>query len=306
MSLSSAASISVIPMISSDTPLSSNKTEVEYSPVVTASTDSSSSDLVQLPDVISSFDEYQLLYNLSIKDPDRFWKMAADRLTWYQPPTKIKDYEFDYRSSHGVDIKWFQDGVLNVCYNCLDRHIERDPTAAQQIALIFESDIPTAKFKNITYGQLLHQVKKVANVLKKHDVRKGDRVVIYMPMVAEVVIALLACTRIGAVHSVVFAAFSSKNLAERIVDSQAKVVITSDVSTRGGKCHVLKHKVDEALNDKRCSVVQTVFIFQRKYFASDGLNDFIQSDSMAWIDGRDFCMYAEMNLVDDECVNLSR
>ena len=253
-----------------------------------------------LPDKIQSFDEYKALYSLSIKDPNRFWKMAAQRLDWYRFPTKIKNTEFDYRTERGVDIKWYEDGLLNVCYNCLDRHIEYDESAAKQTAFFYEPDTPTESRYQLTYGELLHRVKKFANVLKKHGIKKGDRVTVYMPMVVETCVALLACARIGAVHSVVFGGFSANNIAERIVDCDSTVVITSDFAVRGGKLMSLKSKIDDALKMEGCEQVKKVFVFGR----DQGLIKLDKEDhdeSFEWIDGRDFWIHEEMKEVNDQC-----
>lgn len=255
-----------------------------------------------LPDIIQTIDEYKSLYALSVNDPNRFWSMAAQRLDWYRFPTKIKDTEFDYRTERGVEIKWFEDGVLNVCYNCLDRHIEKDPGVAEKVALVFEPDKPTKTCHYMTYGELLHNVKKFANVLKKHGVKKGDRVTIYMPMVVDTCIALLACARIGAVHSVVFGGFSSNSVAERISDCSASIVITSDFGVRGGKCIALKSKIDEALTKPQCDSVKTVLVFRRNYAMANLEDDCAENrSSLEWKDGRDFWVHEEMEKVDDNC-----
>ena len=253
-----------------------------------------------LPEKIRSFEEYKALYSFSIKDPNRFWKMAAQHLDWYQFPTKIKNTEFDYRSERGVDIKWYEDGILNVCYNCLDRHIEHDQSVAEQIAFHFEPDTPTETQHSLTYGQLLHQVKKFANVLKKHGVKKGDRVTVYMPMVVETCVALLACARIGAVHSVVFGGFSANNIAERIVDCDSTYVITADFGKRGGKSMALKSKIDEALQTEQCQQVKKMFVFGRDHslIKSDKED---HGETFDWTDGRDFWVHEEMETVDDLC-----
>ncbi len=259
-------------------------------------------DKPSLPDKIQSFDEYQRLYKLSIEDPDRFWKLAAERLTWYQFPTKIKNTEFDYRTERGVDIKWYEDGLINVCYNCLDRHIENDPSVAQQVAIIFEPDTPTESRFQITYGELLRDVKKFANVLKKHGVKKGDRVTIYMPMVTETCIALLACARIGAIHSVVFGGFSAHSVAERISDCDGTIVITSDFGVRGGKCIPLKTKIDQALKTKQCDTVKTVLVFRRNHGMPELKDDCAdQRSSLEWTKGRDFWVHEELEHVDEQC-----
>jgi len=255
-----------------------------------------------LPEKINSLEEYQQLYALSIQDPNSFWRMAAERLDWYRFPTKIKNTEFDYRSQRGVDIKWYEDGIINACYNCLDRHIEMDHSVAQQVALIFEPDTPTESRHHITYGELLRDVKRFANVLKKHGVKKGDRVIIYMPMVVESCVALLACARIGAVHSVVFGGFSANNVAERISDCDAKVIITTDFGVRGGKCSPLKSKIDQALKMKQCKDVETVLVFERNHGMSELKDDCADlRGSLEWNKGRDFWVHEEYETVDEIC-----
>jgi acetyl-CoA synthetase len=255
-----------------------------------------------LPDTIQTFEEYKSLYKLSIEDPNHFWKMAAERLTWYRFPTKIKNTEFDYRTKRGVDIKWYEDGLINVCYNCLDRHIEKDPSIGQQVAIIFEPDTPTEARHYMTYAELLLYVKKFANVLKKHGIKKGDRVTIYMPMVVEACVALLACARIGAVHSVVFGGFSAHSVGERISDCDSTFVITSDFGVRGGKCIPLKSKIDEALKMEQCHEVKTVLVFRRNYGMPELKDDCAnQRASLQWTNGRDFWVHDELEKVDDNC-----
>ena len=255
-----------------------------------------------LPDRIQSFDEYQSLYKLSIENPDQFWTLAAQRLSWYRFPTKIKNTEFDYRTERGVDIKWYEDGIINVCYNCLDRHIEHDSSFAEKIAIIFEPDTPTESQYQMTYGEVLSRVKKFANVLKKHGIKKGDRVTIYMPMVPETCIALLACARIGAIHSVVFGGFSAPSVAERISDCESNIVITSDFGVRGGKCIPLKSKIDEALTLNQCNQVKTVLVFERNRDFAELKDDCAeQRQKLKWIDGRDFWVHEELDKVDEQC-----
>ncbi len=267
----------------------------------TVSTDSTWNESL-LPDKIRSLEEYKQLYSLSIKDPNRFWKMAAERLDWYHFPTIIKNTEFDYRTKRGVDIKWYEDGILNACYNCLDRHIENDHSNAQQIALIFEPDTPTESRYHVTYSELLYNVKKFANVLKKHGVKKGDRVTVYMPMVLETCVALLACARIGAIHSVVFGGFSANNVAERISDCDSTVVIIGDFGVRGGKCSSMKNKMDEALKMKQCSQVKTVLVFQRNHGMIELKDDCADlRETLDWTKGRDFWVHEEMDKVDENC-----
>ena len=185
-------------------------------------------------------DQYEQMYARSVSDPEGFWAEQAKRLDWITPPTKIKNTTFAYPD---VSIKWFEDGVLNISANCIDRHLI---TRGDQVALIWEGDTPGMD-AHITYRQLHERVCRFANVLKSLDVRKGDRVTIYMPMIPEAAYAMLACARIGAVHSVVFGGFSSDALAGRINDCDSRVVITADEGRRGGKTIPLKKNVDEAL-----------------------------------------------------------
>ena len=198
-------------------------------------------------------ENYQALYNQSIEDPEGFWKNIGARLTWVKEPTKIKNTSFH----SPVSIKWFEDGVLNASYNCIDRHL---PHKADDVALIWEADDPAIDQK-ITYAQLKTEVCKLANGLKARGVKKGDRVTIYMPMVPQAVYAMLACARIGAVHSVVFGGFSPTSLIDRIQDCKSDVVITSDEGLRGGKKIPLKANVDEAL--KQCPNVHSVIVMKR-------------------------------------------
>jgi len=259
-------------------------------------------DKISLPDIIRTNDEYKTLYKLSIENPDLFWKMAAERLDWYRFPTKIKNTEFDYRTERGVDIKWYEDGLINVCYNCLDRHIKKDPAVAQQVAIIFEPDTPTESQHYMTYAELLHDVKKFANILKKHGVKKGDRVTIYMPMVVETCVTLLACARIGAVHSVVFGGFSSHSVAERISDCDSKIIVTSDFGVRGGKCIQLKNKIDSALQMLQNDPIKTVLVFRRNHGMPELKDDCAeQRNSLQWTTGRDFWVHEELEKVDDFC-----
>ncbi|HEY8596423.1 MAG TPA: acetate--CoA ligase [Devosiaceae bacterium] len=185
-------------------------------------------------------ERYEEMYRQSITDPDAFWAEQAKRIDWIKPPTKIKNTTFEYPD---VSIKWYEDGVLNISANCIDRHL---PQRESQTAIIWEGDDPN-RSEHITYGQLLDRVSRFANVLKSLGVRKGDRVTIYLPMIPEAAYAMLACARIGAVHSVVFAGFSPDALAGRINDCDSRVVITADEGRRGGKTVPLKRNVDQAL-----------------------------------------------------------
>jgi acetyl-CoA synthetase len=188
------------------------------------------------------------------RDPEAYWSKLAARLTWVTPPTQIKDVSFD---AADFRIKWFADGVLNACSNCLDRHL---PEKADHIAFIWEGDDPSQSRK-ITYAEVHAEVCRMANVLKKHGARKGDRVTLYLPMIPEAAYAMLACARIGAVHSVVFAGFSADSIAGRILDCGSTLVMTADEGLRGGRTIPLKANVDEAL--KQCPDVKTVLVVQR-------------------------------------------
>lgn len=195
-------------------------------------------------------EKYQAMYAESIKNPDAFWgKMASEFLDWQKPFTKVKNTSF----AGDVSIKWFEDGELNVSYNCIDRHL---PKRAKQTAIIWEGDNPNDS-QNITYQQLYDNVCRFANVLKNKGVKKGDRVIIYLPMIPEAAYAMLACARIGAVHSVVFGGFSPEALKGRIEDANASLVITADEGLRGGKAVPLKANVDKALEmaTKTCRVI---------------------------------------------------
>lgn len=195
-------------------------------------------------------DAYKKMYAESIENPDKFWAEQAKTLDWSKPFTKVKNTSFEGQPS----IKWFEDGQLNVAYNCIDRHLEK---RSDQIAIIWEGDNPSES-KNITYKELHEEVCRFANVIKSQGVGKGDRVIIYMPMIVESAYAMLACARIGAVHSVVFGGFSPSSLRGRIEDCKSKLVITAVEGTRGGKKIPLLENVKEALKD--CSVEQKVLV----------------------------------------------
>jgi acetyl-CoA synthetase len=199
---------------------------------------------------------YKALYQQSVVNPDGFWREQAERIDWIKPFSRVKQTSFD---DHHVDIKWFADGTLNVSANCLDRHLE---TRGDEVAIIWEGDDPS-EHRRITYRELHHEVSKFANALRGQDVHRGDVVTIYMPMIPEVAVAMLACARIGAIHSVVFGGFSPEALAGRIIDGKSKVVITADEGLRGGKKVPLKANVDEALTNPQTSCIQKIIVVRR-------------------------------------------
>jgi len=197
---------------------------------------------------------YEAKYKNSIDNNEKFWAEEGKRIHWFKPYTKTKEVTY---STKKVSIKWFYDGTTNVSYNCIDRHL---PKRAKQTAIIFEGDDPKES-KNITYQELSDQVCKLANGLKEIGVKRGDRVTIYMPMVPEGVYAMLACTRIGAIHSVVFGGFSPDSIVNRILDCKSEFVITADEGLRGQKVIPLKKNIDEAL--KKCPNVKKCIVLKR-------------------------------------------
>ncbi|MBV0912314.1 acetate--CoA ligase [Anianabacter salinae] len=210
---------------------------------------------------------YDQMYARSIDDPEGFWSEHAQRIDWIKPFTKVKDVNFDYGD---VSIKWFEDGTLNVAANCIDRHLE---TRGDQTAIIWEPDEPGDDARHITYRELHAETCKMANILLDMGVTKGDRVVLYLPMIPEAAYAMLACARIGAVHSIVFAGFSPDALGARINGCDAKVVITSDFAPRGGKATKLKSNTDTALLHCKDSV--KLLMVRRT------------GDQTTWVEGRD-------------------
>ncbi|MCJ0879626.1 acetate--CoA ligase [Pseudomonas sp. JI-2] len=199
---------------------------------------------------------YRAMYQQSVINPEGFWREQAARLDWIRPFSEVKRTSFD---DHHVDIKWFADGTLNVSANCLDRHLAE---RGDQVAIIWEGDDPS-EHREITYRELYQEVCKFANALRGQDVHRGDVVTIYMPMIPEAAVAMLACARIGAIHSVVFGGFSPEALAGRIIDGSSKVVITADQGIRGGKTIALKENADEALTNPQTRCVQKIIVVRR-------------------------------------------
>src|SRR5579862_4591214 len=193
---------------------------------------------------------YRSMYEHAARDPDDFWREQARRIAWMKSPTTIKNTSF----VGNVSIKWFEDGTLNASVSCLDRHLA---TRGDQTAIIWESDDPNVS-EHVTYKQLHEKVCRLANAMRGLGVKKGDVVTVYMPMVVEAAVAMLACTRIGAIHSVVFGGFSPDSLANRIQDCGSKILITADEGRRGGRKVGLKVNADEAL--KHCPSIKTVIV----------------------------------------------
>jgi acetyl-CoA synthetase len=198
--------------------------------------------------------KYLAMYERSIKDPDGFWGEEARRIDWFTPFTKVKNTSYD---PHNVSIRWFEDGVTNVAHNCVDRHLA---ARGDQVAIIWEGDDPRADRK-ITYRELHAEVGRFANVLKARGVKKGDRVTIYLPMIPEAAFAMLACARIGAIHSVVFGGFSPESLAGRLEDAQSSVIVTADEGVRGGRKVPLKANADAAAD--KAGGVETILVVRR-------------------------------------------
>ncbi len=225
--------------------------------------------------------KYDEMYAASIKDPEAFWGAHGKRIDWIKPYSKVKDVDYTYGQ---VSIKWFEDGTLNVAANCIDRHLA---DRADQTAIIWEPDDPNDDAQHITYRQLHAETCRMANVLKNLGVGKGDRVVLYLPMIPEAAYAMLACARIGAIHSIVFAGFSPDALGARVDGCDAKVVITADTAPRGGRVTKLKDNVNQALrrdfDEVKCLVVKRT------------------GDQIAWRDGLDFWLHEEAEKVEDTC-----
>lgn len=211
----------------------------------------SNTTTVQLPLQVTSFDHYREVYDRSVRDPEGFWAEQAATFHWRKKWDKTLEWNFD-----GPDVKWFQGGSLNITENCLDRHL---PERGEQTAILFEPNEPDGEVITLTYRQLHAEVCQTANALKKLGIGKGDRVCFYMPMVTELAVSVLACARIGAIHSVVFAGFSAQALADRVNDADCKMIICSDYNKRGGKTIPVKEVVDEAMA-LGCPSVETVLV----------------------------------------------
>ncbi len=224
--------------------------------------------------------KYQEMYEASIKDPEGFWAEHGKRIDWMKPFSKVKDVSYNQDDLH---IRWYYDGTLNVSANCLDRHLE---TKGDQTAIIWEGDEPDQD-KKLTYRELHREVCKFSNVLKNNGIKKGDRVTIYMPMIVEAAVAMLACARIGAVHSVVFGGFSPEALAGRIVDCDSNCVITADEGIRGGRIVPLKANTDEALDHCGQKVVNIVVQHT--------------GNKVNWVEGRDVWYHEEMASASEDC-----
>jgi len=221
---------------------------------------------------IKDLDEYHTMYKKSIEDPDKFWgKMARELLTFEKDFTTVRSGSFE-----NGDVAWFLEGRLNASYNCVDRHAFKNP---DKPAIIYEAD-EAGEGRTITYGELLREVSRLSYVLKQFGVQKGDTIAIYMPMIPEALFAFLACARIGAVHSVVFAGFSSDSLKDRVLDANSKVVITTDEGKRGGKIIGTKKIVDDALN--KCPDVKHCLVYKRT------------DADVPWTKGRDYWWHEEV------------
>ncbi|MDA9553819.1 acetate--CoA ligase [Emcibacteraceae bacterium] len=226
-------------------------------------------------------DRYNELYEKSVSNPEEFWSEMGDRLDWIKKFTEVKDVSYEKNDLH---IRWYGDGTLNACVNCVDRHLK---DRADQTAIIFEGDDPNVS-ENITYQKLYEEVCRFSNVLKNAGAKKGDRITLYMPMIPEAVYAMLACARIGAVHSVVFGGFSPDALAGRIIDCESQIVITADEGMRGRKAIPLKANVDKALENPETNVSKVIVV---KATGND----------VGYLEGRDIWYHEEAEKVSAEC-----
>ena len=219
------------------------------------------------------------MYRESVNSPETFWNNHGKRIDWIKPYTKVTDVSY---KKEDVYIKWYEDGTLNASFNCLDRHLK---TKGENTAIIWEGDDP-GETQHITYNQLHKDVCKFSNVLKKAGAQKGDRITIYMPMIPEATIAMLACTRIGAIHSVVFGGFSPEALAGRIEDCNSTIIITADEGVRGGKPIPLKSNTDEAIS--KAKMCKTSIVVKRT------------GGKVNWIKGQDLWYHEEMEIASTE------
>ncbi|BBK45045.1 acetyl-coenzyme A synthetase [Allostella vacuolata] len=244
----------------------------------------SSPSVIPVPPAVAAharIDEarYKAMYQRSVSDPEGFWAEQGRRLNWIRPYTQVKDVDY----TGDVHIRWFYDGTLNACWNCVDRHL---PARADQTAILWEGDDP-ADHKHVTYAEMHEAICRLANVLKARGVKKGDRVTIYMPMIPEAAYAMLACARIGAVHSVVFGGFSPESLIGRIQDCESTVVITADEGLRGGRKVPLKANCDEAL--EHCPGVHSVVVVRRT------------GAPVGWVEGRDIWYHEAAAVAGRDC-----
>ncbi|WP_028116789.1 acetate--CoA ligase [Ferrimonas senticii] len=227
-------------------------------------------------------EQYQKMYQQSIINPEGFWREQGERLDWIKPYSQIKDVSFD---DHNLFINWYSDGTLNAAHNCIDRHLA---SRGDKTAIIWEGD-DASEQRTLSYRELHREVCKFANALRSQGVRKGDVVTIYMPMVPEAAVAMLACARIGAVHSVIFGGFSPDSIASRINDGQSKVVITADEGIRGGRAIPLKANIDLALQSEQVTTIEKVIVLKRTGAEVD------------WVEGRDICFKSLMSVASEHC-----
>ena len=247
----------------------------------------SSQSLYKVPSAIAENalvdnDQYKKMYQESIVNPEGFWREHGKRIDWIKPYTKVKQTSFD---DHNLSINWFYDGTLNASANCLDRHLEKN---GDTVAIIWEGD-DASEQRKITYAELHADVCKFANALRSQGVTKGDVVTMYMPMVPEAAVAMLACARIGAIHSVVFGGFSPDSIASRVIDGKSKVIITADEGIRGGRKIPLKRSVDEAIAHPDVNCVEKVIVLNRT------------GGDIDWVEGRDIWWNSLMDVASEHC-----